>query len=172
MTEKNFCPKGLLLLILTVVSLGLAAQTVTLTFTAKDAGNHYVQLNRVIITNLTKSWQETIYWPDTVMQMQNGTGIDDHTQNGGFSLSQNNPNPFSGITDVTLTAVEDGPVSMEISDVNGRIVETQNFASLPPGTHQCYLRPKPIQIQNSIIAVSHRKDRIRDKQCYRFLSLR
>ena len=136
MTEKNFCPKGLLLLILTVVSLGLAAQTVTLTFTAKDAGNHYVQLNRVIITNLTKSWQETIYWPDTVMQMQNGTGIDDHTQNGGFALSQNNPNPFSGITDVTLTAVEDGPVSMEISDVNGRIVETQNFASLPTGTHQ------------------------------------
>ena len=136
MTEKSICPKRLLLLILTVASLGLAAQTVTLTFTAKDAANHYVQLNKVVITNLTKSWQETIWWPDTVLQMQNGTGISDHAGNNGFALSQNNPNPFSGSTDATLTVVEDGSLSMEISDVNGRIVETQNLGSLPPGAHQ------------------------------------
>ena len=53
------------------------AQSVTLTFTAKDAANHYMQLNRVVITNLTKGWQETIYWPDTTLTMQNGTGIND-----------------------------------------------------------------------------------------------
>jgi uncharacterized protein (TIGR02145 family) len=114
----------------------LSAQTVTLTFTAKDAGNHYVQLNRVIITNLTKSWQETIYWPDTVLTMQNGTGIDDHTTNGGFALSQNSPNPFSNTTDVTLTVSEEGAVNLDIADVNGRIVESQNLASLYPGNHQ------------------------------------
>ena len=53
------------------------AQSVTLTFTAKDAANQHVQLNRVAITNLTKGWQETIYWPDTTLTMQNGTGITD-----------------------------------------------------------------------------------------------
>ncbi|MCQ2271337.1 MAG: hypothetical protein MJZ72_00895 [Bacteroidales bacterium] len=37
-------------------------QTVTLTFTGRDANNRYCQLNKVIITNLTKSWQETIFW--------------------------------------------------------------------------------------------------------------
>ena len=112
------------------------AQTVTLTFTARDAGNHYVQLNRVAITNLTKSWQETIYWPDTTLTMQNGTGIEEHVANGGVALSQNNPNPFSSSTNVSLTMVEAGTVSLEISDVNGRtIVETQ-IASLQPGTHQ------------------------------------
>ncbi|MBR0078529.1 MAG: hypothetical protein IJP72_09055, partial [Bacteroidales bacterium] len=52
----------------------LQAQTVTLTFTGKDANNQYVQLNRVAITNLTKGWQETIYWPDTTLTMQNTTG--------------------------------------------------------------------------------------------------
>ena len=136
MTKRTISINGLLSFILTVASLGLAAQTVTLTFTAKDAVNHYVQLNKVVITNLTKSWQETIWWPDTVLQMQNGTGIDDHVGNNCFTLSQNNPNPFSGSTDATLTVVENGSVNMEISDVNGRIVETQNFASLPSGTHQ------------------------------------
>ena len=60
MTEKNICPKGLLFLILAAASFGLAAQTVTLTFTAKDAANHYVQLNRVIITNLLTSSQKNL----------------------------------------------------------------------------------------------------------------
>lgn len=114
----------------------LCAQTVTLTFTAKDAANHYVQLNRVIITNLTKSWQETIYWPDTVLTMQNGTGINDHTTNSGFALSQNTPNPFSSTTEVSLTTVDEGKVDLDIKDMNGRIVETQKFTSLQPGVHQ------------------------------------
>ncbi len=136
MTEKNICPKGLLFLILAAASFGLAAQTVTLTFTAKDAANHYVQLNRVIITNLTKSWQETIYWPDTVLTMQNGTGIDDHTLDGGFALSQNNPNPFSGTTEVSLTTVDEGKVDLDIKDMNGRIIETHNLVSPQLGNHQ------------------------------------
>ena len=129
--------KKVLLSTVIILAIGtLGAQTVTLTFTGRDAANHYVQLNRVSITNLTKSWQETIWWPDTVLQMQNGTGIDDHIANGGFALSQNNPNPFSGTTDVTLTVVEDGDMNLDIAEMNGRIVETQNFASLHPGAHQ------------------------------------
>lgn len=128
--------KVLLSIVVFLVIGTLGAQTVTLTFTGRDAANHYVQLNKVVISNLTKSWQETIWWPDTVLQMLNGTGIDDHITNGGFALSQNNPNPFSGTTDVTLTVVEDGDVDLDIADVNGRIVETQKFASLYPGTHQ------------------------------------
>ena len=136
MIGKSICHKWLLFLILTTASFGLAAQTVTLTFTAKDAANHYVQLNRVTITNLTKSWQETIYWPDTVLTMLNGTGIDDHTLDGGFALSQNNPNPFSGTTEVSLTTVDEGKVDLDIKDMNGRIIETQNLVSLQPGNHQ------------------------------------
>ena len=111
------------------------AQTVTLTFTAKDADNHYVQLNRVAITNLTKSWQETICWPDTTLTMQNGTGIEEHVTNGGFALSQNNPNPFYGTTDVSLTVANEGLVTLEISDVNGKILKTHNLHP-QQGTHQ------------------------------------
>ena len=67
--------KLLSFLAVVLISTAVFAQSVTLTFTAKDAANHYVQLNRVAITNLTKGWQETIYWPDTTLTMQNGTGI-------------------------------------------------------------------------------------------------
>ena len=111
------------------------AQTVTLTFTGRDAVDHYVQLNRMSITNLTKSWQETIYWPDTTLTMQNGTGIDESVANGGFVLSQNNPNPFSGTTDVNLTVADAGAVTLEIADGNGKTVGTHRVHP-EIGTHQ------------------------------------
>ena len=114
----------------------LQAQTVTLTFTGKEATNQYVQLNRVAITNLTKGWQETIYWPDTTLTMQNTTGIGESVADGGFGLSQNNPNPFTGTTDVNLTVADAGAVTLEIVDGNGKIVETRHGTSLQPGIHQ------------------------------------
>ena len=113
-----------------------SAQTVTLTFTGQDAANQHVQLDSVSVTNQTKGWSETLVWPDTILTMQNGTGIDETVANGGFGLSQNNPNPFSGITDVNLTVADAGAVTLEIADVFGRMVETTHALSLPCGTHQ------------------------------------
>ena len=122
---------------LLVLCISVFAQSVTLTFTGKDANNYRVQLNRVTITNQTKGWTETIYWPDTTLTMQNGTGIDDYANNGGFGLSQNNPNPFNGTTDVLLTVVNAGSATLEIMDVNGRmVVETTYALSLPFAQHQ------------------------------------
>lgn len=123
----------LIVLLGTIVS----AQTVTLTFTGRDADNQYVQLYCVVVTNHSKSWQEIIYWPDTVLMMQDGSGVVDYTRNeSGFVLSQNNPNPFKGTTYANLTLAETGDVVVEVTDVLGRIVETRNFASLRQGTHQ------------------------------------
>ena len=108
----------------------------TVTFTGRDVYNRYVQLDRVVITNQTKGWQETIYWPDTTLIMQNVTGIDESVANGGFVLSQNNPNPFTGTTDVNLMVADAGAVTLEIADGNGRIVGANNYSPLPTGTHQ------------------------------------
>ena len=135
--KKNLSIKGTLFFITLATTLGLNAQTVTLKFTGRGSDNSYIRLNKVVINNLTKSWQETIWWPDTTLTMQNGTGIDDYAENSGFSLSQNNPNPFSGTTEVSLNVVEEGQVHLIIADMNGReIVEMQNFSSLQPGLHQ------------------------------------
>ena len=116
----------------------LQAQTVTLTFTGKDTNNHWVRLDRVAITNLTKGWQETLVYPDTTLTMQNSTGIDDTETmyTSSLHLSQNNPNPFTGTTDVNLTVADAGAVTLEIVDGNGKIVETRHGTSLQPGTHQ------------------------------------
>ena len=115
----------------------LQAQNVTLTFTGRDATtNAYVQLSRIEITDLTQGWTETLTFPDTVAILTVGTGIDESVANGGFGLSQNNPNPFTGTTDVNLTVADAGAVTLEILDGNGKIVETRHGTSLQPGTHQ------------------------------------
>ena len=121
-----------------LISITAFAQSVTLTFTAKDAANQHVQLNRVSITNLTKGWQETIYWPDTTLTMQNGTGISDIVGANDYSplwLSQNNPNPFTGTTEVNLMVATEGTVALDIADINGRIVVANDY-TLQPGSHQ------------------------------------
>ena len=97
----------------------MLAQTVTLTFTGKDSSNRYCQLDRVVITNLSKNWQETLYWPDTILEMGN-VGIDDYGNAAGFSLSQNVPNPFAGISDFSLCLPKAGPVIIEVYDLAGR----------------------------------------------------
>ena len=122
-----------------------AAQTVT--FTGRDAGSRYVQLNRVVVTNLTKGWQQTLFWPDTALTMestvQNGiTGIGDvETQRmASLQLSQNNPNPFNATTEVRLTVAEIGDVTLTVTDMNGRVVVGANnespLRSSQAGVHQ------------------------------------
>ena len=101
------------------------SQSVTLKFTGRDASNHYVQLNRVVITNLTKGWQENIFWPDTILSLQNGTGIDESMSGTGFVLSQNTPNPFNGQTEVTLFAENGGETTLAIYDLYGRLVASK-----------------------------------------------
>ena len=53
-----------------------------------------------------------------------------------IQLSQNNPNPFDESTNVLLTVKEEGDVTLSITDVNGRIVETSPGTSLQRGIHQ------------------------------------
>lgn len=113
------------------------SQQVELLFTGRDVTtNTYVQLTRIEIKNLTQGWTEYLTFPDTMAVLFEGAGIEENADNVVFGLSQNNPNPFSGCTDVNLSVVEPGTVTMEITDINGKIVETYVRASLQPGTHQ------------------------------------
>ena len=111
----------------------------TVTFTGRDASSRYVQLNRVVITNHTKGWQQTILWPDTILKLQNdnGNGMAE-TKNllsqqavSSLQLSQNNPNPFKASTDVFLSLAEEGPVTLMVADMHGRIVLTDNYMPRP-----------------------------------------
>ncbi len=126
------------LIIMLLCAASLFAQTVSVTFTGRDAQNQYLPLTRVEVSNLTKGWQETLYWPDTMLTMTDGTGIEDvKTQNfASLQLSQNNPNPFDGTTFVNLNVAEQGEVELVLTDIAGRIVGANNYSPLQPGIYE------------------------------------
>lgn len=130
--------KIFLLIPFALMVMAALAQSVTLTFTGRDTSNQYVQLYRVVVKNLSQDWQESVYWPDTTLNMHVTTGIGDveRPDAGSLRLSPNTPNPFEGITCANLTLAEAGEVTVEIVDIAGRIVGTKNFLSLQKGTHQ------------------------------------
>ncbi len=123
--KKNLIQIAISLIAAIVAINATFSQSVTLKFTGRDASNHHVQLNRVVITNMTKGWQETIYWPDTTLILQNGTGIDDLATKTGFFLSQNTPNPFNGQTEVTLFIDNEGETTLAIYDLYGNLVSSK-----------------------------------------------
>ena len=115
------------------------AQTVTLTFTGQDGGNHHIELSYVTVTNVTKGWQEYLFWPDTVLTLQGEDGIEDLQTFPKLFLqvSPHSPNPFNGTADVTLTFADEGAVDLEVVDMNGRAIgETFHETTLQPGIHQ------------------------------------
>jgi uncharacterized protein (TIGR02145 family) len=125
-----------LIALLVLCATTLFAQTVSVMFTGREAQNHYLPMNRVVVSNLTKGWQETLMWPDTVLVMTT-TGIGDvETQNfSSLQLSQNNPNPFDGTTYVNLNVVKQGNVELVLTDIAGHIIGANNYPSLQPGIH-------------------------------------
>ena len=125
--------KILLSTILFALCAGAFAQTVTLTFTGRDANDRRVRLNHVIITNQTRNWSETVIWPDTVLTIENGTGVFDveTVHAPSLQLFQNHPNPFNGTTDVLLVVADAGAVTLEITDVDGRaVVPAMDFSTV------------------------------------------
>ena len=134
--------KRLLTLSLFALMCFFATAQTTISFKGQDENGKPIQLDRVVITNHSKGWQQTLYWPETSLTLKEGTDIDavETRYTTSLQLSQNNPNPFNGSTNVCLTMAEKGEVVMEITDMNGRtVVETRHGTSLPTGTHQFHL---------------------------------
>ncbi len=112
-----------------------AQDQVTLQFTGKNQNGDYVQLSGVVVENLTKRWQEVLFYPDTVLNI-GGVGIAEPGLDGqGVRLFQNVPNPFVGVTDFALQLPEALVVQLEIYDLNGRM-ETSYKGTLDQGMHQ------------------------------------
>ena len=61
--------------------------------------------------------------------------MDELIASKGFLLSQNNPNPFDGTTDIYLAVMDPAQVSFAIADVHGQLV-TMQAGSYEPGVHQ------------------------------------
>lgn len=125
-------------------SIALWGQSVTLTFTGQDQNSDYVQLDRVVIANLTRNWQETIAFPDTVYTLSIEVGVENHTLKEEMKVM---PNPFDGATRVNLSSPANEQALLTIVDMQGRIfvryntelTEGDNYFNISLSTPQMYI---------------------------------
>ncbi|MBO4481096.1 MAG: T9SS type A sorting domain-containing protein [Bacteroidales bacterium] len=112
------------------------AQQVVLTFKGQDyLTEKYIQLSRIEIENKTKEWNETLNYPDTTAILTISSGLEDVQGVYDFALQQNTPNPFEGMTHVTLQQPEAGTIVLDIFDLQGKKV-TSFTGKLSAGAHQ------------------------------------
>lgn len=130
--------KLLLSLVIVMTATVFYAQTVYLYFSGRDTSNRYVRLEQIQVKNLSQGWQETLYWPDTVLQLHatpgpNGVETWQSVEPLHWSCS---PNPCQGNALTTLRVQEAGDVTIDITDMTGRVVESSRMTSVLPGSHQ------------------------------------
>ena len=64
-----------------------------------------------------------------------GVGIDKLNVNSGFAVSQNFPNPVKGYTQFSINLEQRSMVEMEIVNIMGQRVYTNNLGDLNDGSH-------------------------------------
>ncbi|MBN1339107.1 MAG: fibrobacter succinogenes major paralogous domain-containing protein [Bacteroidales bacterium] len=108
-------------LIMGMFTLSMAQKPViNLKFSAEYAGS-YLELDSIVIKNLTQGGDTVLMYPDTTLKLEYNTDIaETMLEKDGFYVHPNSPNPFAGQTSFDVAANRGGQLSVGISDVYGR----------------------------------------------------
>ena len=138
--------KKILLYALVLASIvpAFAQTTLTLTFNGRDQNSTRVQLDNVVIVNVTRGWTEAIFFPDTVYTITVGTGVEDYLLHGGMQVM---PNPFDGRTQVNINSAKTESMTMTLMDINGKrcaeykglLSDGNNYFEIELTTPQTYI---------------------------------
>lgn len=113
------------------------SQTVTLSFTGRGSGGvvteeRYQQIDSLLVSNVTRQWEQMIYYPDTVVLLEALAVPMINVKQSG--LEQNVPNPFNCVTEAMLNMYEGGNVTLQVIDAGGK--EYLSYTGkLPAGEH-------------------------------------
>ena len=137
--------KILLLAIALTSTMTMLAQTsLTLMFKGRDQYNARVQLDNVVIQNVTRGWTEAIFFPDTVYTLTVGTGVADYLLHSGMQVM---PNPFDGKTQVNICSSKSEKATISVVDINGKqcaeysgiLSDGDNYFEIQLTTPQTYI---------------------------------
>lgn len=126
--------KRLILTILIAICAFCAfSQSINITFTGKTIHGRHVDMDSIVICNLTQGWTATLVAPDTSCSFDiTAIKINNAMQ---AELSQNVPNPFLGTTEVSLSLPKPDKVGLQVHDIGGRLFADYN-GNLPDGEHR------------------------------------
>ena len=100
------------------------SQDITFRFTGALSNDNYIRLDSVKVQNTSRSWSETVVYPDTVLTFTN-VGIAE-AQCPVAELSAY-PNPSNGTTNVTVALPEDGNAVLQLFNLAGQKVAERSL---------------------------------------------
>ena len=113
---------------LAVMSFALAtvfAQDITLKFTGRITNGDYVRMDSVRVQNVSRSYTETLVYPDTVLTFQQ-TGIAE--VQGTMANITAYPNPANGTTNVAVTMPQSGEATLQLYNLAGQRVAERTMS--------------------------------------------
>lgn len=123
------------ILLLTAYSiLSFSQASITVKFSGSLDGSTYQRLDSVKVTNISRGWTETVYYPDTIAILSQTNNLGTITSDND-ALYQNIPNPFDCTTTAELAISSQSAVNIQLLDVNGRILTSYN-GTLNAGVHK------------------------------------
>ena len=135
------------------------SQDITLTFTGARTDGAHVVLDSVQVQNITRSWTETVVYPDTVLTFsQSGSGIAD-VQGVAAKLTAY-PNPFNGATNVAVTMPQSGNATVQVFNLAGQKVVEQAVA-LETGNNLLEVRLQEPQVHILAVTTPHGRSTIK-----------
>ena len=126
-----------ILTICMLVVVSMFSQTVTLSFTGRGSGGAisneiYQQIDSLQVRNITRHWEQMIYYPDTVVLLEALAVPTLNVKQSG--LEQNVPNPFDCVTEARLNLFESDNVTLTVLDAGGKEYLNYN-GKLSAGEH-------------------------------------
>ena len=119
--------------LIAVANIQAEENTLTLRFTANHTCT-YIQLDSVLVENLTLEGSRTLFYPDTVLA-NISTFIEQVDEAyDGLYVSQNYPNPFSNVTDIDIYVPDPDLFRINVHDMLGRLLVVHDV-KLEPGLH-------------------------------------
>ena len=119
--------------LIAICTLCAFSQSINITFTGKTIHGRHVDMDSIVICNITQGWTATLVAPDTSCSFDLTAIKINSAMPAG--LSQNVPNPFYGTTEVNLALPKPDKVNMQALDMGGRVFANYN-GNLPEGEHR------------------------------------
>lgn len=124
----------LLALALMFVMALTAQETVTLKFSSTTPNGSYFPFDVINVTNVTRSWTESLTYPDTTMVLTSYDGLPENIYQEGF-ISEVYPNPLAGTAYVYFEMGEFGLLNAQVLSINGSVL-SEYTEFMDEGAHQ------------------------------------
>ena len=122
------------MLTLMCVLFASAQETVTLKFSSTTTDGSYFPFDVVNVTNVTRSWTESLTYPDTTMVLTSYDGLPEKIYQEGF-ISEVYPNPLSGTAYVYFEMGKSGLLNAKVLSINGSVL-SEYTEFIDEGAHQ------------------------------------